>query len=519
MKPHYFQRYVGRSRRFLSRWFRPREVACLLLLVPAVLFQTGAVDQKVAPVEVDITELQPSVFIQSIERKGLTEPLQTTEVRSECYWSTRILSLVPEGTWVQKGDVVCVLDSSEIEEYARAREIYLIRYRGRLDNALHEEEMLESQNARRLEAARFSLEKAESDLETYSEGTFPQQLEELEDNLAMLAEQTRSAEDRLDYVEHLWAMGLINQREMQTEAFKTLTAEQKLARASARLHSIERFLHPQTELRLTHQRDQAERNLARTQISNGLSATRARLTTLAYERTLGIYERYHRRATESIKACTLRAPCDGQVMHGNSWYLQSRGIRQIEEGKTVRLQQKIFEIPDPQRMKVSVPLEESLIYHVHKGMPVTVIIPGHDNMEVSGRVFDISRYPRVRSSYTPHLKDYWLDIELLPTDEQRGSLTLKTDVVVQMKVAEIPDSLLIPRDAVTGAAGHNFVYVFDGRQLVPRRVELGEANETSVCVKEGLQCGDRLVTTMTPQHREALLKTLRVDLGIEGQEL
>ena len=67
---------------------------------------------------------------------------------------------------------------------------------------------------------------------------------------------------------------------------------------------------------------------------------------------------------------------------------------------------------------------------------------------------------------------------------------------------------------MTGVAGHNFVYVFDGTELLPRRVELGEANAESVCVISGLSVGEQLVTEMTPQHRAMLEATLAADLGI-----
>lgn len=79
-------------------------------------------------------------------------------------------------------------------------------------------------------------------------------------------------------------------------------------------------------------------------------------------------------------------------------------------------------------------------------------------------------------------------------------------------MSETEDALQIPRQAVTGIAGHNFVYVFNGRELVPRKVELGEANDLSVCVAGGLSVGEQLVTEMTSQHEIALRETLARDL-------
>ncbi len=133
---------------------------------------------------------------------------------------------------------------------------------------------------------------------------------------------------------------------MQSEAFELLEAKQKHSQLETSLRMLTGFTHERSTLRLDYRKRDAERDLIRTKIKNGLANTKARLTALSYERTLRIYERYYRRAIDSIKACTLRAPCDGQVMHGNSWYLKSRGITQVEEGARVRYRQKTFEIPD-----------------------------------------------------------------------------------------------------------------------------------------------------------------------------
>ncbi len=488
---------------------------CSLLVASGAIFlQTGAVERDLAPLDVGLTVLEPSTFRWEVERHGVVEPFQSTPVHSDCYWSTNILTIVPEGTWVQEGDVVCVMDSAEIEEYARAREVLLIKYRGRLDSALHDETMLASQSDRLLTAADYRYQTAKRELGEYQDGTLPQTLDEMEQNLSVLTAQTRSAADGVQRSERMWAMGLINGQAMSKESLNLLQMQQKHDQLSSKLNLLINFTSRRNNLRLEYTANNALRNVARTELKNSLAATKARLTTLSYERTMRIYERYYRLAMDSIEACTLRAPCDGQVMHGNSWYLRSRGITQIQEGARVRRLQKVFEIPDRNRVKVSVPIDEALIYSVEQGMPVTVIPVGFDDVEIAGRIATIARYPRVRSSYTPSVKDYWLNIELLPTPEQSAVLTLKADVNVRLTLSEQPNALQIPRDAVTGVAGHNFVYVFDGTELIPRAVELGEANDGYVCVVDGLAAGEQLVTEMTAQHLEKLEATLASDLAI-----
>ena len=497
------------QRLLLNRWRYSKTPALFVCaaLMCGLLVLAGAIDIRQPPVEVGLMTVTPSTFRQTVERRGVVEPFTSTAVKSACHWTTTILSIVPEGTWVQKGDVVCVLDAAEFEEYARKYEVTLIRYRGRLDNALHDEQMLKAQSERRLAAAEFEFQTSDQELSEYSEGTLPQQVEKLQQRLAMLAAQSDSAVDDLRHVERMWVTGMVSQREMEAAAFSLQTAEEEHRKLESELSILTRFSQPRNETRLQHRRNNALREIARTKLSNGLAETKARLTTLSYERTLHIYERRYRKTLASIENCTVTAPCDGQIVYGNSWYLLSRGVTRIEEGKRVRRQQKIFEIPDPDRLKVSVPLNESLIYQVQKGMPAVVTIPGYEDSSIAGEVVNISSYPRARSSYS-RAKDYWLDVELRPTDEQASFLKPKADAVVHLTLAEVPDVLQIPRSSITGVAGQNFVYAFNGTELQPRQIQLGTANEDSVCVTSGLAAGDQLVTEMTHQHKEALEATL-----------
>ncbi len=272
---------VARKRLLRRRFVKP--VSCLLsmtLLSFALLTITGAADSLSLPAELELTTIQPSTFRLQVEKPGVVEPLESEVVRSSCYWSTTILSIVPEGTWVQKGDVVCVLDSSEIEDYARTREIILIKYRGRLDNAVQDEELQKSTNERKLTAARFKHQTAAQDLEEYQYGTFPQDLEEMERNLAVMAEQSQSQTDQFRHSERLWAMGMKSRESLQRESLQLLKTRQGYERLESKLHLLTGFTHPRSMLSLDYSARNAERNLARTKISNSIALTKANLTRL-----------------------------------------------------------------------------------------------------------------------------------------------------------------------------------------------------------------------------------------------
>ncbi len=85
--------------------------------------------------------VQPTRFRVPHQVQGTVEAQGSRVVQSGCQWTVPILSLLPEGTFVQKDQVVCILDSSQIEEFLRSREIALIRANAALTASLQQQQL------------------------------------------------------------------------------------------------------------------------------------------------------------------------------------------------------------------------------------------------------------------------------------------------------------------------------------------------------------------------------------------
>jgi HlyD family secretion protein len=484
----------------------------ILLTVMAagmVSFITGAVVRDSSPEELDLFTVKASTFRDVYETKGNISPLRTERVASDCRWSTRILSIVPEGTWVQKGDVVCELDSSEVEEYLREREVRLIRARAGLETSVQDELIEKTNTERRRSKAEFNLDVAGLELEEYFGGTWPEEQARLERDMQLVEDQLLAAEDNFEFNEYLWISGHANSGARNRASLDLHDRELQMRALESERHLLTDFQHPRTELQLKHKRNNAQREVLRTQIATSLAETRARLATLSDERRVSIYERYVAFAKRSFEACTLRAPRSGQVIYATSWYDRSRGRNAIEVGRSVRFRQGIFEIPDSDRFKVRVPLAEALITKAYRGMSADVQLTGYPDEVIAGEVTHISRYPKTRSRYTPGVREYWLDVTLDPTEAQLDLIRTNAEAMVSLVLQEQSDVLMIPRAAVAGISGNNFVWRMEGSDLVVQPVMLGDIQDDRVIVEEGLQPGDAVAVNLPPQQREALSKLLQ----------
>jgi multidrug resistance efflux pump len=85
----------------------------------------------------------------------------------------------------------------------------------------------------------------------------------------------------------------------------------------------------------------------------------------------------------------------------------------------------------------------------------------------------------------------------LPEPPQQGSVVevlLRPGLLADAEVVveRIPDTLHIPVQAVYPSGENNIVYVWDGNDLEPRRVEVGQRTETRIAVLSGLEEGETI---------------------------
>lgn len=473
-----------------------RASAVFFAVLTGILVAAWQLRARSPDLQTEILTVQPARFRVTRESQGTIEPISTNVVQSACHWTVRILSLVPEGTWVEKGDVVCVLDSAAIQEFLRSREIYLIRANAALTASQQQQQIQKAAAERRLSDAKFILQSAEMELQQYVQGTFPKQMERLQSDISVSETQAQTAEEDFGFVRRLWMKGMANRAEVDLAEFASTTREEQLRRLQAQQNLLEKFSNPRTMRQLEHRVDYLNLHLARTDLSNSISETRGRIIALSDQRRLDIYERYARTAKESIEACTLRAPRAGRVIHANNWWARSRGVRTIEEGKSVYFSQAIFQIPDEHELKVSFPLDETLVCHAQTGMSVDVSLPGFENDVIGARISRISNYPRNRYVNSSEIREYEIEAMLLPTDSQRIHLHSQMDATVTLALADQHDAVVIPRDAVVRVNNEPCVMLQpdpDQQEFVRLSVTPGEVHNGNVQILAGLSRGDRIL--------------------------
>jgi HlyD family secretion protein len=175
----------------------------------------------------------------------------------------------------------------------------------------------------------------------------------------------------------------------------------------------------------------------------------------------------------SLDALNLRAPVDGQLTAFS-----------IQVGQSLSRGERLGQIDSAGRNKLTADVDEFYLGRVQPGQVATVDYGGRG---YKARVAKI--YPQVRNG-TFQVDLWFLGAE--PSDIQRGQ-TLQ----VKLTLGDPAPAVLIPNGGFYNDTGGAFVFVVspDGGSAVKRNVRLGRRNADYVEVLDGLQPGEKVITS------------------------
>ena len=479
----------------MTRWWK---VASLLLALGASttgvvsLAGKGAADAgprpddapKAAPADdVAVSEVKPGKLSVVVDERGNLEASRNAEVYSMVEGVTTILSIVPEGTRVAKGQLACELDSSALRDQ-------LVNQRIATKGA-------EAVN----EQAKLARELAEMAVKEYEDGIYPQEfrtvLGEIELAQSAIAEaeerlkRTRAARERLDAM-------MAGQGGSKTPADVVVMldvddriddTEQALGRARGALKNwqtkrdvLEKYTKAKMVKQLRNEVDKAQR------------------VELAKQSALEIEKSRVAKLERQIASCKILAPADGMMVYANNPRQLGGQLKPaIEEGATVRERQRIFSIPDlggPMRVNAKVP--ESWIDQITLGLTARIKVDAFPGETFSGVVESVAPLPDPTNLISPGPGDKVYTTNVTITKGIPG-LRPGMSARVEILIAALDDVLSVPVQAVVwyDDKDHVAVKTPDGG-IVWREVILGRSNGKVVEVKEGLKSGEAVALEPAP---------------------
>ena len=116
----------------------------------------------------------------TLTENGTLVAKESRKISADIRGDAKITFLVDEGAEVEEGEVLCLLDATDLEDRLEQRELEVVQTQADLDTARTELEIQLTDNEASIEKARIELDKAIKELERYEDGDAPKERRNLE---------------------------------------------------------------------------------------------------------------------------------------------------------------------------------------------------------------------------------------------------------------------------------------------------------------------------------------------------
>jgi HlyD family secretion protein len=369
--------------------------------------------------------------------------------------ASTILDIIPNGTTVRKGDVLCKLDAWEYEEMADAQAFRV---------AQHLAEKVQTDQA---------LQAAEIALREYRDGLLRRDAQGMRGRVALAESQMKAASNRLAWSERMTALGYASRMQLATDREALLSTTNQLRQARMEFDIYRDYRAPKTIFSL-----QADVEKARVMFIHEADDYRKSQDLLAHYRDL-------------IERCTIRAPQDGFVIYANGPFREESDRSLIEPGASVRQGQELFFLPDLSKMEVVAMLHDTAVNRIRRGMPARIRVEGLREVALKGHVESVGDIPRMSISEVPYYAC------LITLDATPSGLLPGMSAEVEVQAGLCRDVLAVPSEAVSVDQGRSLCYVIGPSGLERREITPGLSTPELIEVTDGLAEGEPVVLNPT----------------------
>jgi len=375
--------------------------------------------------------------------------------------STRIIWILPEGTPVKAGDVVCELDSAAFRDELKAQQIRWLQAKSYVE-----------------QAAAF-LAVNEITLREYREGVLPQDIQLVRQYVQTCEIDFERATRNLEWSRGVTEKGLRTGSQLRADELALQQTEFVLSEAKGMLERLEKYTGPK--------------------ILKSLEAKQAsiRADKLAQDESFSLEVERLNRLEKNIKACTLRAPRDGVVVYVNETNGWGRVESVIQEGTVVRQDQPIFQLPDPKRMRVKARINETKVSLLRNGQECSVRLDAFPDRLLRGRVTDVTA---ISTPVNGPFSDVRVYFALIAIEDAFEDLRPGLSAEVTFLHDRRSQVERLPLAAVRDIGDASYVAVVlpekepDGRPKYRwQKVELGLSDSDFVEVLSGVDQGDQVI--------------------------
>lgn len=429
-------------------------------------------------------------FLVSIVEGGTLQAVNDVTVRNEVDGTSRIIYIVPEGSFVKEGQLIVELDTELAEKELNEQ---LIRFEDdKADHISSETAVLltESTVESDIRKAELEVQFAEMDLEKFEQIEKEQEMRNAQIEIISAQESLKLAEERLEWSEKLTEEGFETKSNLDRDKLAVTNQSLGLEKAESVRKMLSEYDLAKMEAQYRSALEEALSELDRVRKQGESRILQAKAELEIEKRKLELSRTKLAQHQKQMAATKLYAPQDGLLVYATSPHRYS-SESVIEEGAVIRQRQAIVKIPDTTEMKVEIKVHESHVNQVKPGQMAFIVLDSLPDNRYVGEVSKIAVLPDAQSRYTnANLKVYAAEIVIqddLP--DVKPGVSARAEIII----TNLEDVLTVPIQCVTTVKGKQVCYVKALGSPKPVEVEIGLFNNNFIEIKSGLNSGDRVL--------------------------
>lgn len=371
------------------------------------------------------------------EVQAVNSTLITPKSRGE------IANLAPEGSYIEQGQPVAWLETSDLEK------------------------ALDRKKAA-LEVANLQLRKVKED-SALAEKTSAMAIEEAQATFEFRKNQLEDAERNLEKAIRMVEAKLAPQKSIEEAQLRKRSEELQVENARIALEKA------------NYQRG-SQLELNRVEINN---------RTIEVERAQVEFDN----AQDELTKAVIKAPTSGILLYERTW--QGSTLEKVRVGSPVGPWSAILQIPDLTQLQIETAVDEIDIALLKPDLQALIQFEAFPDLTLAGKVSKIASLAKElgqdagwnQEKQASGRKVFDVFISLEQTDPRlRPGLTSTVEVIIEHR----PSAILAPLESVFRRDGQAFVYLKTAGEPRKTLIKTGTANEQEICIEDGLTEGQQV---------------------------
>jgi multidrug resistance efflux pump len=488
----------------------------------------------------------------AVTESGSLRPSSTIDIECEVEAGrndgVRIISIVPEGTYitqedVDNGKVLVQLDDSAFTEELTQREIDFASASASLDQARESKNIQRKQNDSDIAAARLTVKWALMDLKKYLgadnsvrvikdandglvlSGNYlqllldnmdqseicgvAQRLKEINNSIIETSQNLKLAQNRLDGTRKLREAEYVSAIELQQDELSVKTLKLRKKQNELSLYLFKQYDFPKQVQKLLSDYNESQRKLERTY---AIARSKLAQSEVDLKSAQSRYESRKERLEETrkqIELCTIKATSPGLVVYGgldeDDHWRRRRGKGIIAEGEMVYEHQKLITMPDTADMIAEISIHESSVAKVRPGQRAKITVDTFGDKTFSGEVLKVAAMPNGQRWFSRDLKVYTAEVSIEGIhDYLKPGMSANVEILVE----QLENVMIVPIQTVANHSGKKVSYRLTSQGIERTEVKTGAFNDDYVHIIDGLETGDKI-----------LLSPPRIETAALGEEM